>query len=92
MKIKNIAFNEVIHSGNDLGDHIKMAMEDNRDLEIFLEKIMSASHFWTIPIISPVHSFVIEAMAAFTPLWTNMCGEKFKNIDFKGDNMALAIF
>ena len=38
LKIKNIAFNEVIHSGNDLGDHIKMAMEDNRDLEIFLEE------------------------------------------------------
>ena len=45
LKIKNIAFNEVIHSGNDLGDHIKMAMEDIRGLEIFLEKIMSASHF-----------------------------------------------
>ena len=45
LKIKNISFNEVIHSSNDLGDHIKMAMEDNRGLKIFLEKIMSPSHF-----------------------------------------------
>ena len=45
LKIKNIAFNEVIHSGNDLGDHMKMAMEDNRGLKIFLEKIMSPSNF-----------------------------------------------
>ena len=45
LKIKNITFNEVIHSGNDVGDHIKMVMEDIRGLEIFLEKIMSASIF-----------------------------------------------
>ena len=55
LKIKNIAFNEVIHSCNDLGDHIKMAMEDIRGLEIFLEKIMSASHFCLYPLFSPVH-------------------------------------
>ena len=38
LKIKSIAFNAVIHSGNDLGDHIKIAMEDNRDLEIFFRE------------------------------------------------------
>ena len=53
LKIKNIASNEVIHSGKDLGDHIKMAMEDIRGLEIFLEKIMSASNF--CPLKSYIH-------------------------------------
>ena len=55
LKIKNIAFNEVIHSGNDVGDHIKMAMEDIRGLEIFLEKIMSASIFCLLK--NYTHSF-----------------------------------
>ena len=55
LKIKNIAFNEVIHSGNDLGVHIKMAMEDNRGLEIFLEELMSASDFCLLK--NYTHSF-----------------------------------
>ena len=67
LKIKNIAFNEVIHSGNDLGDHIKMAMEDNRGLEIFFEKIMSASHLLSAKELYPFFPHFIGLIGFIEP-------------------------